>query len=545
MVKDEGGAPPSPSLPRLTSRQGADISDIMKRLLLILAVMTVFVSCGKEPDNGPVEKTYVLNEVVESSALPTDDGSYNIAVTLKGQGFYLKLSVKGEEASLPEGTYQAASDISAPGGCKIGLNDGMNDRPIASGEVTIACNDDAYTINARIKSNNIPYIFVYNGPISFDSSLEPSGNVVFITEGNVTVTNSNWQETVVSGVSKYILEVLDPSENLLASIELIGQNGKTLKDLAGEYTIASNSTAAGTIAAGYSSWGYTGGSFYVDESGAQQYMTNGKVTVSYAKDSEGTVFCSIKGKNLSTVNAAGTVGSGNLELKNVVQEYYNGTVVRNRSIYSTCMKMNMKYSIYLPGDYDEGESFPILYLLHGYGDENNAWIDKGKLMKTADSYEKNGGRQMIVVCPDGLISFYVGDFEKYMYEELMPHIESTYKFNGKRAVAGLSMGGYGTLYYWSKYPEMYSYAYAMSPAVDVSGTEQILADKDKEILPALTIETGIQDTTTPLSGINPFHEYLVSEGIEHEFITRDGIHDWKFWQECLPKVLNKCGEAFE
>ena len=132
-----------------------------------------------------------------------------------------------------------------------------------------------------------------------------------------------------------------------------------------------------------------------------------------------------------------------------------------------------------------------------------------------------------------------------MYDELMPHIESTYKFNGKRAVAGLSMGGYGSLYYWSKYPEMYKYAYAMSPAVDVSGTSKILAGKDKDILPPLTIETGIQDGTTPLSGITDFHNYLVSEGIEHEFITRDGTHDWKFWQECLPKVLKKCGESFE
>ena len=517
----------------------------MKRLLLILAVMAAAISCGKEPDNGPVEKTYVLNEVVESTAFPADDGSYNIAVTLKGQGFYVKLSVKSADASIPEGTYQAASDINAPGGCKFGLNDGRNDRPIASGEATIAGDNDAYTINISITSNNIPYIFVYNGPISFDSSLEPSGNVVFVTEGNVTVTNENWQETVVSGVSKYTLEVLDPSENILASIELIGQNGKGLKDLAGEYTITSNSTAAGTIAAGYSSWGYTGGSFYVDESGAQQFMTGGKVTLSYAKDSEGTVFCSLTGKNLSTVNAVGTVGSGNLQLKNIVQEHYNCTVIRNLTVNSTAMKRSMKYSIYLPGDYEEGESFPILYLLHGYGDENNAWLDKGKLMKIANSYEKNGGRQMIVVCPDGLTEFYIGKFETYMYDELMPHIESTYKFNGKRAVAGLSMGGYGTLYYWSKYPEMYSYAYAMSPAVDVNGTDQILADKDKDILPALTIETGIQDYTTPLSGITEFHNYLVSMGIEHDFITRDGSHDWKFWQECLPKVLNKCGEAFE
>lgn len=224
---------------------------------------------------------------------------------------------------------------------------------------------------------------------------------------------------------------------------------------------------------------------------------------------------------------------------------FQGSVIRNCSVSSTAMGQTMKYSIYLPVDYSIGESFPILYLLHGYGDENNAWLDKGNLAETVHRYEENGGRQMIVVCPDGLTSFYVGDFETYMYNELMPYIEHTYKFNGKRAVAGLSMGGYGSLYYWSKYPEMYCYAYAMSPAVDVNGTSKILANKDKNKLPQLTIETGIQDFTTPLSGITEFHNYLVSEGVNHEFITRDGSHDWKFWQECLPKVLKKCGEAFK
>ena len=85
----------------------------------------------------------------------------------------------------------------------------------------------------------------------------------------------------------------------------------------------------------------------------------------------------------------------------------------------------------------------------------------------------------------------------------------------------------------------------MSPAVDVNGTAQILVGTDKESLPGLTIETGIQDYTTTLASVTEFHNYLVEEGIDHEFITRDGTHDWKFWQECLPKVLKKCGEAFE
>ena len=231
---------------------------------------------------------------------------------------------------------------------------------------------------------------------------------------------------------------------------------------------------------------------------------------------------------------------GQIEFKSFV-----GTVIRNRSVNSAQMKREMKYSIYLPKDYGTGESFPVLYLLHGYGDENNAWLDKGNLFYTAREYEKNGGNPMIVVMPDGLTDFYQGRWENYMYDELMPEVETKYKFNGKRAVAGLSMGGYGSLYYWCKYSDMYCYAYAMSPAVDVNGTARLLVGKDKSTLPPLTIETGIQDQTTSLTSITEFHDYLVTEEIEHEFITRDGSHDWTFWQVCLPKALDKCGKACE
>ena len=84
---------------------------------------------------------------------------------------------------------------------------------------------------------------------------------------------------------------------------------------------------------------------------------------------------------------------GQIEFKSFV-----GTVIRNRSVNSAQMKREMKYSIYLPKDYGTGESFPVLYLLHGYGDENNAWLDKGNLAKIAKDYESKGGKQMIVVC---------------------------------------------------------------------------------------------------------------------------------------------------
>ena len=78
---------------------------------------------------------------------------------------------------------------------------------------------------------------------------------------------------------------------------------------------------------------------------------------------------------------------------------------------------------------------------------------------------------MVIVMPNGLNKFYIADgYEQYFEEELMTEVEKKYHCNGKRAIGGLSMGGYGTLYHALTYPQKFTYAYAMSPAVDNSWT---------------------------------------------------------------------------
>ena len=74
--------------------------------------------------------------------------------------------------------------------------------------------------------------------------------------------------------------------------------------------------------------------------------------------------------------------------------------------------------------------------------------------------------------------------------------------------------------------------------------QQVIAGKDKADLPGITIETGIQDQTTNLQSVENIHNTLLNEGVTHDYITRDGGHDWTFWQTSLPKVLVKSGEVF-
>ena len=482
-------------------------------------------------------KDVTLTKVVRSVASPYEDGSFRLDLVLSDDTYDVSVSLNYPEAVLPTGEYTASADLNSMSNCILSLNDGQTDHQILHGGIKITADNGRYIINIDAVANvTAKYALTYEGEVTFDIDFTPSTYSVLAIEANITTWNQNWQEEIIQGVSKYTILVLDSKDNTVASLELVSEPGKTISELVGEYNIGTDNVP-GTLKAGANSWGSISGSYFYDNN-TQTFITKGKVSITKMTDNDGIVYYSISGNELTSKN-------GSLDIKYVKEDQFHGTVIRNNVISSKKMNKSMKYSIYLPAGYEEGDTYPILYLLHGYGDENNAWLDKGNLMLTARSYEKNGGNPMIVVCPDGLTDFYVGRWENYMYEELMPEIENNYKFSGKRAVAGLSMGGYGSIYYWSKYPEMYCYAYAMSPAVDVNGTSQILAGKDKNSLPKLTIETGIQDQTTSLTSITELHDYLVTEGIEHEFITRDGSHDWTFWQVCLPKALAKCGESFE
>ena len=225
----------------------------------------------------------------------------------------------------------------------------------------------------------------------------------------------------------------------------------------------------------------------------------------------------------------------------------DGQAFRGLSVDSKAAKQLMKYNVWLPPKFDETKAYPILYLLHGAGDDQNAWLDKGNAMSLAAQYVKTGGTPMIIVMPDAQMTFYVWNgFETYFHEELMPAVEAKYKFNGKRAVAGLSMGGYGTLYHALKYPARFKYAYAMSPAVDVGSFKAFIdAQSDKKVFPGFTIEVGNEDTTVNNADAKTVSDYMNEKGLSCEWIARPGIHYWNFWQECLPKALKKAGENFK
>ena len=220
-------------------------------------------------------------------------------------------------------------------------------------------------------------------------------------------------------------------------------------------------------------------------------------------------------------------------------------------MHSTAMGRDMTYSVWIPAGYDEKKTYPFLYLLHGYEDSNQnatwnrCWLDKGNAAYIADQYVKSGGVPMVIVMPNGLDKFYISDgYEDYFENELMAQVEKDYHCNGKRAIAGLSMGGYGTIYHALKYPEKFTYAYPMSPAADASWSSFADKQSDKSVFPAFTFEVGLQDMTVNNNTTKSLYNSLTKKGLTCEWVERDGTHDWAFWKGCLPKVLSKVGKSF-
>lgn len=130
---------------------------------------------------------------------------------------------------------------------------------------------------------------------------------------------------------------------------------------------------------------------------------------------------------------------------------------------------------------------------------------------------------------------------------MIPFVESKYRIDaasGKsRAIAGLSMGGYGATYHGFKYPDKFSSVYSMSGALIIPGAADISTIINKNKYPAYVMECGTEDSMVYQLNVT-FHQKLQSFGISHDYITRSGTHSVDFWKACLPKAILFASEHF-
>lgn len=144
------------------------------------------------------------------------------------------------------------------------------------------------------------------------------------------------------------------------------------------------------------------------------------------------------------------------------------------SFRSQILNRDYKYAVYLPDGYDKDKRrYPVLYLLHGTGADENAWLQKGGLRETMDALQaRRLIHPMIVVMPGDTHGDWVDGMreksETALLKEVMPHAESKYSIDGQRAnrlVAGLSAGGRGALNLVIAGPSMFAAAAIQSPAI--------------------------------------------------------------------------------
>ena len=120
--------------------------------------------------------------------------------------------------------------------------------------------------------------------------------------------------------------------------------------------------------------------------------------------------------------------------------YTQGQIKESLTVDSKLFGKKMEYSIYLPPGYETStRSYPVLYLLHGYTDDETGWTQYGEIEQIANDMISHGtATPMIIVMPDGGVSWYINNFDRsmpyedYFIQEFMPYVESTYRIRKEK-----------------------------------------------------------------------------------------------------------------
>ena len=253
------------------------------------------------------------------------------------------------------------------------------------------------------------------------------------------------------------------------------------------------------------------------------------------------------------------------------------TTLETYKLNSKLMAREMPYRVIFPANYnmEKDKKFSTIYLLHGLTGHFDNWADKTKLT----DYAKNYG--YIIIMPEGDNGWYTDSssaandkYESYIVQELIPEVDKKYRTisdREHRAVAGLSMGGYGSIKFGLKYPEKFVLVGSFSGALQAASlTEKTLGNGWKALTDSITGVYGADDSPTRkendvfklvrempaekakslpfiyldcgtedglIATNREFSALLLEKKIPHEFRELPGIHDWKFWNAEILEFL--------
>lgn len=247
------------------------------------------------------------------------------------------------------------------------------------------------------------------------------------------------------------------------------------------------------------------------------------------------------------------------------------------------MGRKMPYRVVLPAGYSDAKNsairYPTIYLLHGLMGHYNNWTDLTKLDAYAQAY------QAIIVTPEGGDGWYTDSvssandkYESYIVQELIPEIEKRFRTlatREKRAIAGLSMGGFGAIKFGLKYPDRFVLAGSFSGALGAAsitekrfpgaigksvdaifgpdGSEtrkandifemiRSITPERKKTIPFLYLDCGTGDFL--FQNNREFINLLIEKGVAHEYRQLPGAHDWKYWDKQVQEFLRLADRTF-
>jgi S-formylglutathione hydrolase FrmB len=250
--------------------------------------------------------------------------------------------------------------------------------------------------------------------------------------------------------------------------------------------------------------------------------------------------------------------------------------VQTIQFQSQLVGATLPYNVVLPPGYRASVTsrYPVLYLLHGWGGHYTDWLTRTNIADYAAQY------RLIIVMPEGNDSWYVDSgvtpadkYESYILKELIPDVDRrfrTIEARYGRAIAGLSMGGYGAIKYGLKYPASFVFAGSMSGAFGVTRyTENEMGGKNLEpflktfgpvgsetrkandifevargliaarvvSLPFFYFDCGTEDAAQHFNPNRELSQIFSEKKIAHEYRELPGNHSWAYWDQQVQEVL--------
>ena len=269
--------------------------------------------------------------------------------------------------------------------------------------------------------------------------------------------------------------------------------------------------------------------------------------------------------------------------------------IQCNALTSQILKYPVHYCVYLPASYDSGatktvpEHYPVLYFLHGLGDNEKTLFNSGGWTLLDDLRQEHKLGDFLIVAPEGRRSFYINSadnsvrYSDFFLQEFIPLIEKKYRIakgRSNRDISGISMGGYGALRFAFSHPEMFSAVSAQSAALitespqdldtaarsgaplgkmlaDVFGNPIdsshwnnndpfVLAQKNAAALKRLAIyfNCGQDDNYGFEKGAAALHQELQKEGVKHDYHLYPGDHSLTYFLVHFTEVMEFHSRAF-